>query len=161
MRSGRCLLAAAVLALTVPARPAGADDTWTDITPSVRYLHRTTAEPWSIHVLFIDPCDPAVSFRATDPDERGQTVSRFATSVGGLAAINGDFFSFTTYGTSGLAVGQGQRWTDTGDNASEGFAAFGDENRWTLSVPSLVVEPPECWMREVVSGRPLFVQNGE
>jgi hypothetical protein len=43
VKPGRILLAAALLALAAPAR-AGADDTWTDITPSVRYLHLITRE---------------------------------------------------------------------------------------------------------------------
>jgi|GEM_PF-6373355 len=135
-------------------------DSWSNLTPGVRYLHRTTSVPQSIHILFIDICDPGVSFRATSSSERAQVVSAFASSVGALAAINGDFFSFGSYTTVGLAVGNGERWGDTADSTLEGFVAFGEENRFVLSVPSAVIEPPEYWMRDVVSGRPLLVHDG-
>ena len=34
--------------------PADAADTWTDIIPGVRHLHRVTSMPWNIHVLVVD-----------------------------------------------------------------------------------------------------------
>lgn len=141
------------------ATPAAAADTWTTPHPGVRHLFRTTSTPWRIFALEIDLCASGVSLRATASSERKRTVSSFAKLVNAEAAVNGDFFSFSTYGTSGLSVGNGGKWADTSDNSSSGFFAFGLD-RLELSKPSAVVSAPPGWMREVVSGRQHIVNAG-
>ena len=147
------------LALIAFSSNAGAADTWTTPHPGMRHLYRTVSDPNRIHALVVDLCAPGVSMRATASSERQKTVSSFGTLVGAEAAVNGDFFSYTGYGTVGLAIGNGNRWTDTADGAGEGFAAFGPGMAY-LSFPDEVVANPEPWMEEVVSGRPTIVQNG-
>lgn len=72
-------------------------------------LARTVNSPsWRIWALEIDLCASGIGVRATQSSERQRTVSSFAGLVDADAAINGDFFSYATYGTSGLAVGQGE-----------------------------------------------------
>ena len=139
--------------------PAHATDTWSDPFPGVRHLHRQTSTPWNIHALLVDLCAPGVSVRATAPSERGQTVSSFGISRDAEAAINGDFFIFSTYQPSGLAIGNSVRWSGTSDPSWEGFVAFGD-GRADLSNMTDVVSSPPGWMDQVVSGRPQVVRNG-
>jgi hypothetical protein len=86
-------------------------------------------------------------------------VSSFGSAVDAEAAINGDFFSYETYATSGLTIGAGERWTDTDDSGSSGYVAFGDD-MVDLSPPAEVLSRPEDWMRNLVSGHPLIVRDG-
>jgi MYXO-CTERM domain-containing protein len=151
------LVLSLVLAAPPPARAA---DTWTNPHPGIRHLYRTTATPWRIHALVIDLCADGVRLRATMSVERQQTVSSFAGDVGAQAAINADFFSYEDYHTIGLAVGNGERWSDTADTTGSGFLAFGDD-RVLFSGLADVVDPPPDWMREVVSGHPRLVTAGE
>lgn len=138
---------------------AWAVDQWSQPHPGMRLLQRTTDTPWVIQALEIDLCAEGVSLRVTRPSERGQTVSAFGLNVGAQAAVNGDFFSFVDYRSSGLAVGDGQRWPDTADSAAAAVFAFGSE-RIVYHEPELLVEPPADWMRQVLSGRPQLVRHG-
>lgn len=148
------------LAITfIASKSAFAADQWSTPHPGARKLFRTTSTPWRIHALEIDLCAQGVSLRATKSSERKRTVSSFAKLVGAEAAVNGDFFSFSTYATSGLAMGGGVAWSDTADQKSSGLLAFGYD-RLLLSAPAQVVDPPAGWMREVVSGRPQVVTAG-
>lgn len=155
----RPLALTAALGLLLVPQLARAADTWSTPHPGIRHLYRTTSTPWRIFALEVDLCASGVSLRATQSGERKRTTSSFAKLVGAEAAVNGDFFSYSTYGTSGLAVGKAARWTDTKDNTSEGFVAFGYD-RNLLSPPKSVVEPPPGWMREVVSGKPHVLIDG-
>jgi hypothetical protein len=155
----RTLALALPLALLSIDASAQAGDTWSTPFTGVRHLYRTKSTPNRIHALVINLCAPGVSMRATASTERKRTVSSFATLVKAEAAINGDFFSYDTYGTSGLAIGNGVRWTDTKDGTSSGFAAFGP-GKAVFSFPSEVVTDPESWMDNVVSGHPLIVKAG-
>jgi hypothetical protein len=75
-------------------------------------------------------------------------------------AINGDFYSSGPYRTSGLAMGHGERWSNTKDGTLEGFTAIGRDNRLEISPPAEVLETPEDWMSDIVGGRPLVVEDG-
>lgn len=153
-------LAAATIAAWLGAiGSAHAADQWSDPLPGVRLLRRTTNVPWKIFALQIDLCHDGVSLRATKTNERQRTVSSFAALVGADAAINGDFFSYEDYGTSGLAMGAAERWSDTADTNGAGVVAFG-RGRAEIRKPSQVIDPPEAWMREVISGHPGLVENG-
>lgn len=135
-----------------------AADTWTTVHPGVRRLLRTTSEPNRIHALEVDLCRAGVSVRATKTNERRQRPSAFGRAVGAQAAINGDFFSYTDYSPTGLAIGEGAHWAGTADNNSKAYVAFG-KNRVDFS-GLLVTRNQEKWMRSVVSGRSVLVEDG-
>jgi len=138
---------------------AHAADVWTDPHPGVRMLKRSTSTPWKIVALEVDLCHDGVKVRATKSAERQRTVSSFADLVDADAAINGDFFSFDDYSTSGLAVGAGEPWADTADGNGSGFIAFG-LGRAEVSMPAVVVDSAPSWVRELVSGRRPLVNEG-
>src|SRR5687767_9406004 len=95
----------ALIALLFPAL-AFAGDVWTTPYAGVKHLHRTTTNPnWNVHALVVDLTAPGIRFRSTASAERKRTPSAFGRLVGAQAAINGDFFSYTTYGTTGLSAG--------------------------------------------------------
>src|SRR5690349_3627814 len=147
------------LCLSLWSSAALAADTWSAPHPGVRMLKRTTNTPWRIFALQVDLCHDGVRMRATKTGERQRTVSSFADLVSADAAVNGDFFSYEDYSTSGLAMGGGAKWADTVDNGGAGFVAFG-VGRAELSLPAAVVDPPEAWMREIVGGHPKLVADG-
>lgn len=146
-------------AVWLASAQAGAADTWTTPFTGVRHLYRTASGPLRIHALVVDLCAPGVGVRATASSERKRTTSSFGTNVGAEAAINGDFFSYSTYGTTGLSIGNGTRWTDTNDSNWSGMVAFGP-GKAVFSAPSEVVSSPPAWMQQVVSGHPQIVSNG-
>jgi len=154
------VLLTTLAASLAPAPAAWAADRWTDPHPGIRQLVRTASGPRRIYALEIDLCHRGIALRATKSGERGRTVSSFAGLVDADAAINGDFFSYSDYSTTGLAIGGGQRWDDTQDGAGTGFIAFG-RGRAEVSPPGPVVEPPPAWMRDVVSGKRPLVRDGE
>ena len=151
----RLFLAAALL--VAGTEVASAADSWSDPYPGVRRLHRVTANQ-NINVLVVDLCAPGVSVRATRTNERQRTVSSFGTLVGAQAAINGDFFSFSNYSTNGPSMSNGAAWG-------------GDDHNYVAPVqfgPGRVALPGhgstagvEPWAREVVSGHPSLIVNGE
>ncbi|HEY5938548.1 MAG TPA: phosphodiester glycosidase family protein, partial [Kofleriaceae bacterium] len=148
----RSLLVALLLVPTV----AHATDTWTDPYPGVRRLKRVTTTQ-QIHVLKIDLCAPGVSVRATATGERQQTVGSFGSAVGAQAAVNGDFFNFDNYSTSGPAMSKGVKWGGTDDsfNAPVQFGPGQALLRAGGNTAGL-----DDWAREVVSGHPSIVVAG-
>jgi MYXO-CTERM domain-containing protein len=150
-------MAGAVAAL--PA-VAGAADTWTTPHPGMRMLTRTQSGPnWRIWALEIDLCASGVSVRATKSNERQRTVSSFAGLLGAQAAVNGDFFSYATYATSGLSVGAGEPWPDTADANGYGYVVFGND-RAELELPGTQLAAADGWMQQLVSGRRRLVDQG-
>ena len=152
------LLVCALCAL--PFAEARAADTVTQPYDGVRHIVRTTNTPNRIQILEVDLTHPKVRLRATRSAHRRSTTSAFADRYGCQMAVNGDFFSFTTYATSGLALGAGEQWSDTSDGSGQGYIAFGRDNAVAISAPSAVA-PAEDWMSDVVGGRPLLVKGGE
>ncbi|HEX5059094.1 MAG TPA: phosphodiester glycosidase family protein [Kofleriaceae bacterium] len=145
-----------VAAIGLASTAAHAQDTWSDPHPGMRRLHRTTADQ-NINVLVVDLCASGVSVRATKTGERQRTVSSFGALVGAEAAINGDFFSFETYGTNGPAMSGGAAWGGTDHNyvAPVQFGAY----RVALP-PHEATGGVEPWAREVVSGHPTLLVAG-
>ena len=157
----RRALAGVALATLFTATGARAADTWTDPYDGVRRLLRTTSEPNRIHALVVDLTVPGVRFESTATAQRKRTPSAFAKLIGAQAAINGDFFSYTDYSTSGLAAGAGVAWTDTKDSAGTGTFAFDkDATRVELTKLAPIVAFDKTWMRGVVSGHPSILQAG-
>jgi hypothetical protein len=152
-------LVAASLLVSVSAR---AGDTWTTPYDGVKHLHRTTSSPvWNIHALVIDLTVPGIKLGSTTTTQRQRTPSSFAKLVSAQASINGDFFSYSTYGTSGLAAGAGKAWSDTSDGKGEGNLVFDKDAQKVQLIPEATVLAFDAsWMWGVVSGKPLLVQNG-
>jgi hypothetical protein len=153
------LLALACALLSLWTAAAGAEDRWSDPFPGVRRLRRTSTGPRVVHVLVVDLCAAGVSLRATRDGERRRTVPSWGDLTNVDAAVNGDFFSFDTYSTSGAAMGNGEAWGPA-DHRGEGLIAFGSD-RVRLSPDAEVLDPLPSWMRQVVSGKPLILRAGE
>jgi MYXO-CTERM domain-containing protein len=156
------IAALAALVLVAPAAALAAD-TWTTPFTGVRHLHRTVASPlWHLNVLEVDLTVSGVHLGSTTSAQRKRTASSFAklAAVSAQAAVNGDFFSYTDYSTSGLAAGGGAAWTDTVDTTSSGNLAFGSGSRVEYHPPSEVLKFDATWMKGVVSGHPAIVVDG-
>jgi hypothetical protein len=148
------------LLLALVATTASAADTWTTPFTGVRKLYRTSSSPnWQIHALEIDLDTPGIRLRSTASSERRRTPSSFARLVGAQLAVNGDFFNYSDYSTTGLAAGNGAAWAGTSDDANEVTFAFG-ANRYELAPKSQVVTFNSSWMQGVVSGKPDLIRNG-
>src|SRR5689334_5707745 len=143
-------------------RPAASwTDVWSDPNPGVRYLHRTTTIPCSIHALVVDLAHPGVRIRATPYEERWQTVTEYAENARLAAAINGGFWGMMQH-AKGMTAGGGQRWPDGEDDDETGFFAVTRGGRAWISPPE--AEDDEVAgerVAEAVSGRPMIVRDGQ
>ncbi len=143
------------------AQPAEAQDEvvdlWSEPNPGVRYLHRTTDLPCTIHALVVDLVHDGVRIEATPHAERWQAVGTWARDREMVAAVNGGFWSSLAR-PDGIAAGGGARWPDVYDDADHGFFAYDGERAW-VSAPELTVEVPED-LHAAVSGRPMLVRDG-
>lgn len=149
-----------VFAFSTFAATASAADVKKAVADGVTMTTRTTATPNVAMVLVVDLTAPGVHLGSTKTNERKRTTSSYAKLASAAAAVNGDFFSYATYSTSGLAAGGGAQWTGTKDNASNGTLAFDDGKRVELSDASKTVTFDPTWMKGVVSGHPQLVNGG-
>lgn len=143
---------------------AHAADKWSTPFDGVKLLHRTTSSPkWNIYVLVVDTTVAGVQLDATTSSQRKQKTSAFAKQIGAQAAINGDFFSYATYATSGLAAGDGKAWADTADDKSDANLTFskGTPSKPVVHIASEIVKFDAKTMWGAVSGHPLLVQDGK
>lgn len=151
----------ALALLLVFSTAATAADTWTTPYLGVRKLYRTQSSPnRQIHALEIKLDTPGVRLRSTASGERRRTVSSFANLVGAQLAVNGDFFNYSDYSTTGLAAGSGVKWAGTADGTAHGTFAFGSNNRVELTAKASVVAFDGTWMQGVVSGKPDLIRGG-
>lgn len=150
------------LALTTLAfaETASAADVTKTVADGVQLTTRTTATPNVARILVVDLGAPGVRLGSTKTTERKRTTSSYAKLVGAAAAVNGDFFSYATYSTSGLSAGGGAQWAGTKDNTYSGTLAFDDAKRVELSDASKTVTFDPTWMKGVVSGHPQLVNGG-
>jgi len=112
-----------------------------------------------IHVLQVDLCAPGVSVRATGASERARTVGSYGMLVGAQAAVNGGFYNTRNLAqTDGFVLHNGVAWGGTDHNYT-GPVAFGAERVELLAHE--LVQGPQSWMREAVSGHPTLVQAGQ
>jgi hypothetical protein len=109
-----------------------------------------------VHAVVADLCTPGLHVRATEPEERGRTVSSFAASTGVVAAINGDFFG-RAFAPSGLAVGNGVHWPGTRHAGVWSAFVFGERR---AEVPVDPADPRPAWVHEAVGGLPQVVMDG-
>jgi MYXO-CTERM domain-containing protein len=149
-----------VVTSVLASAPASAADTTKPIADGVTMITRTTATPNVIHALKADLNAPGVHLGATTSAQRRRQASSYAKLVGAAAATNGDFFSYATYGTSGLAAGGGAPWSDTKDDTSSAALVFDDLQRVELQDGKAVTVFDPTWMKGVVSGHPQVVNAG-
>lgn len=154
LRLGSLVLVVGVCAQAGTAR---ADDTWTDPYPGIRHLERVT-DKQKIHVITADLGRPTIHLRATRRADRGRTVSEFAAAYGCQIAVNGDFFK-DAFATEGLAMGDGEVWAGSSDGTRWGFLAAGAHQEVSIVLPE-IVGTPEAWMKQIVGGYPLLVDEG-
>ena len=167
-----CSLSALLLGAAGSAR-AGFTTVKTTPYPGVTHVVYTdAAAPLVVHVVTVDISSQEIFLSSTLTGDRGQTLSDWADCKRGTSgctpvdvAINGDSFAPAGYVPSGLAIGGAKAWPDaSGDNATEGWLAFGrpnDQNKAQLSTPSAVEMPdPTLTVEGAVGGRALLVQAG-
>ena len=148
------------LSLVVAIPLAEANDTWTEPAPGVRHLHRvanydhTPADQYVAHALVIDLTHPAVSILATPPDQRGGVTSDFGQRNNLLAAWNTNFFANTTT-PCGTMIGRGMAWDNAYPDGCNASIGVGDGRAEMFTTSNPVQTPPQPWMTEVVSGKPL------
>lgn len=148
----RAILAAVVLFATC----GWAADVWSEPAPGVRLLERKTSSQ-RVYAAVVKLAD--FTLRSTTSNERKQTTSAFAETVGATVAVNADFFSFDDYSTEGLAAGLGEAWADTRDDVTATTFAFG-KGRVELSPRLPIVRFEAEWMEGVVSGGPELLRDG-
>lgn len=84
-----------------------AGDTWDYSIPNISYLHRSTSEPWDIHVLIIDLKNPGISVKSAIGQDKAwgrEIVSQMAQRHGATAAINSDFCGYDRGIPEGLNI---------------------------------------------------------
>lgn len=104
---------ALVVSAALAAAPAPAQVRAWRPARGLRYLRRETHQGTlhaTVHALYVDLCDPAIELRATAPGEGARTTSAWARRTGIAAAVNGDYFSPSTYAPLGPARGAGRAW---------------------------------------------------
>ena len=154
------LAVAPVRADEIRRPPSTHTDEWSDIGPGLRYLHRTTSTPASIHALIVDLSVPGVRIRATPYKERWQTVTEYATHTHVAAATNGGFWGMFQR-AQGVTAGNGERWPDGHDDNEVGFLGITRTGRAWISLPEVIDdEVAKDRISEAVSGEPLVVRNG-
>lgn len=146
----------AALTTSLLVGSAEAQDRWRTVQPGVRYLHRSTSEPKEIHALVVDLDRPEITLRATRSSEKGRTTTAFATAVGALAAVNGDFYA-AGFDPIGLAIGEGQVWSD--DASDHRFLACTAAKVCEIETARGVRRPEPGW-RHAVGGNRLLVDAG-
>jgi hypothetical protein len=168
----------AALALSSP-RDADARDRWTRPYPGVTHLHRTWG-PFDYHLLSIDLHNPRVRFvttpesvtlpRATDaaPRHHWMQTTTFAHLTHADIAINGNYYeiSHAAHSTCGLTMTAGLAWQSTyADSRLDCFDSigFGAHRRVTFfdSHDRLYGPAPEPWVRDVLTGSPRLLRDGE
>lgn len=174
----RSSIAAAALALaSLAPASAAAQDTWRRPNRAMRHVHRRVGSlDW--HLVSIDLTAPGVRVvgtpesllapRAPGAPPTWRTTTDFARAVGAEVAINANYYDIFhgAFTTCGLTMSQGRVWRSAYVDrrldcwASVGFGARGRvamfDSRGKVYGPA-----PEAWMREVVTGSPRVLANGE
>ena len=84
-----------------------AGDNWDYSIPNVSYLHRTTNEPWDIHMLIIDLKNPGTSLKNVIGQDKAwgrEVVSQMAERHEAIAAVNTDFCGYDRGIPEGLCI---------------------------------------------------------
>ncbi len=156
-------------ALVLAAAPAAAATRTSTSTPYPGVTHEEWQEgtiPARIHLVRVDLTSAEITLRATREDDRGRTVTTFATGIGAQIAINGDLFTAAGYVPDGLAMGEGAAWTLTADDGVSAVFRFGKVANRTdglIIAPESVVAFADLptFVTGVVGGRPMLVRAGQ
>lgn len=84
-----------------------ATDTWDYSIPNVSYLHRTTSNPYDIHVMIIDLKNPGLKLETVMAQDKcwgREVVSAMANRHSAQAAMSGDFCSLTNGIPQGITI---------------------------------------------------------
>ncbi len=161
----RPAILAAVLAL---ATPAGATPTLQSQSAPYPGIHRET---WTdvdmrIRLIRVDLTSAEIAVYATAEANRGETTSDYAARKNAQVAINGGPFAVNNFVPRGLAMGEGNVWSQTADDAS--YALFHMRRSGERTIASIL--PPESVVAAadlpegtegIVSGRPLLVRQSQ
>jgi exopolysaccharide biosynthesis protein len=145
-----------IAALLFTAAVARAD--WTNVAPGVDY-QEFTGDSTDIHVTRIDLSNESLQVVVSRESERGLKVSDFAKKNKAIVAINGDYFD-DKFSPIGLTIGPCGPWTGSKDTKREGVVAFG-EHKASIRRQSEVMDPPDPWVAEAISGWPALIVNCE
>lgn len=142
--------------LLLAASAVLAQDEWQPVAPGVDYEHIREGS-MDIHVARIDLTNDRIRVISSRQSDYGSRVSEFAKRTHAFVAVNGDYFD-KVMKPIGLVIGPCGQWTDTKDTSREGVVAFG-ANRAEVRTQSEVMDPPEPWIAEAVSGWPMLVRE--
>lgn len=130
--------------------PVFAQDTWSEPVPGIAYLRRALPDQ-KIHAAIVDMTRQEFFLRVTRADEKFQTTTGFARSVGAVAAINGDWLNLDNDSLPvGLSIGEGWHWEGTRDAFNWSFLACSVERR--CEIDSSYSERPIHWSWHNVVG---------
>lgn len=148
---------ALVALLAAPA--ALAADHWTRPAPGVSVLHRV-GPGVDFHVAVVDLREPGVELVASRPSEGFATVREFARRRRAVLAFNANFFRRSS---CGIAVGEGERDDAAYEHRCHASLGVGAENQAEVFDSSALLHGalPSAWMRNVVSGKPFILRDGE
>lgn len=139
---------------------AHADDLRSYPYPCVEHIHRV-GSGLDAHVLVIDLACGEVEVLASRPEQRQDTVSRFARDHHVQIAINANFFESST---CGLAMGEGVVWSDAYRDRCAASVAFGWGTVGTRTACFRSLDNtrvcPVSWARHVVTGWPTLLRDG-
>lgn len=145
-----------ICTLLLTATAVFAQTDWQPVAPGVDYEHVRDGA-MDIHVARVDLTSDKVRVISTRQSDVGTRVSDFAKRTHAFVAVNGDYFD-KAMKPVGLVIGPCGQWTDTKDTAREGVVAFG-ANRAEVRTQSEVMDPPEPWIENAVSGWPMLVRE--
>ncbi len=156
------------IVLAAAAVSAGATRT-SSTEPYPGVVHEAWSEPAipaRVHLVKVNLTSAEITVRATREDDRGRTVSAFASAVGAQVAINGDLFAAAGYVPDGLAMGDGAPWTSTSDDGISAVFRFGKVASRTdglIIVPESVVGFGDLpsFTTGALGGRPMLVRAGQ
>jgi exopolysaccharide biosynthesis protein len=95
----------------------------------------------------------------THSNERNQTTSSFAASTGALVAINGDWFEYGSYQPNGLAIADGEVWSQ--DRAEWLFLACDVANNCLIDGVNTLATIDPAWKSAIGGNGAALVVNGQ
>jgi len=96
-----------IVIITLWAGIAIAGDVWDYSRSNISYLHRSTNEPWDIHLLIIDLKNPGTALKNVIGQDKAwgrEVVSSMANRHEAFAAVNSDFCGYERGIPEGLCV---------------------------------------------------------
>jgi len=154
--------------LCVLAGPASAQPMMTFSADPYPGIHRETwvdsAVPARIRLMRINLTSSEIAVYATQESDRGITTTDYAAKKNAQVAINGDAFAVNGYIPLGLAMGGGNPWSQTADDATSAtfhFRRGGERTYADIIPPENIIAPADLpdGTEGVISGRPLLVRQ--